>query len=218
MRRDHSSSCFHSFLRSACIRRGVRTASSGNVRNGYTLLEVLLALMVILVLATVASSPLLNTWRDNRLSEAAEDVRSLLAGSRIRSLDNDETWQFRYEPGGTLFVRVPAGTNEGPAVETTQSGRLSGTLPEGMTFSAEPAIQSSGSRTQGTAISPDLFAGLPDAAALTQAGWSEPIHFYSDGTADETAFELTDEYGGVRRISVRDLTGAVSVSKQGTPL
>ena len=215
--RDSPRSHSHSFPRSAWERTRGRSASRARRHSGYTLLEVLLAVSVLTILAAVASSPLMNTWRDNRLSEAAQGVRSLLAGSRIQSLDRDETWQFQYEPGGTLFVRVPTTfADDGPQVEVAKSGRISGTLPDGITFSQELHVQPSGGLISGSVISPELFSGLPNATRLIQATWSEPVYFYSDGTADAVEFELTDQHGGVRRISVRDLTGAVTVSKQST--
>lgn len=197
----------------------VAVSSFGETRPcGYTLLEVLLALSVLIVIASIGVSPVISTWRDNRLAEAAEDVRSLVAGSRIQSLDRDETWQFRYEPGGTMFVRVPdSAAAEGE--QTQASGRLSGSLPEGIKF-AENSSAATGqdSVVTGSTLSPDLFSGLPDANELTQASWSEPIYFYSDGTAESAEFELTDGYGGVRRVRVRDLTGAVTVSRQNDTL
>ncbi len=217
MRRNRDSPRSHSFPRSAWERSRGRSAPRAKRYSAYTLLEMLLAVTVLTVLASVASSPLINTWRDNRLGEAAEGVRSLLAGSRIQSLDRDETWQFQYEPGGTLFVRVPTTFNDdGAQVEVAKSGRISGTLPDGITFSQELTMQPGGGLTTGSVISPELFSGLPNAAELIQATWSEPVYFYSDGTADTVEFELTDQHGGVRRISVRDLTGAVTVSRQST--
>ena len=114
-------------------------------------------------------------------------------------------------------MRVPTTTTaDGQPDDTARSGRISGTLPAGITFSKDSALQTTSAIATGAVVSPDLFSGLSNAAELAQAGWSEPTYFYSDGTADRTEFELEDEYGGVRRISVRDLTGAVTVSRQNT--
>jgi prepilin-type N-terminal cleavage/methylation domain-containing protein len=217
MRRNRHPLHANPIAHSAWDRSCGRFVSRAYRTDGYTLLEVLLALTVLTILAAVGASPLINTWRDNRLGEAAEGVRSLLAGSRIQSLDRDETWEFRFEPGGTLFVRVPTTVaDDGQQIEVAKSGRISGTLPEGIRFSQESSGQTMGTSPGSAVISPELFSGLPNAAELMQASWSEPVYFYSDGTADAVEFELTDQYGGVRRVSVRDLTGAVRVSKQST--
>jgi len=172
--------------------------------SGYTLLEVMLAVSVLIILATVASSPIMRTWRDQRLAESTENVRSLLAGTRIRAVDNDQTWQFRYEPGGTHFLRVPLAATESENDEASnRSGQQSGTLPDGITFETDDA----GSAPP---LDPKLLVGLPDSQELSSAAWATPILFYSDGTATQALFTIVDEYGGSREVLVRDLTGAVT--------
>lgn len=178
--------------------------------SGYTLLEVMLAVSVLIILATVASSPIMRTWRDQRLAESTENVRSLLAGTRIRAVDNDQTWQFRYEPGGTHFVRVPLAATESENDETSnRSGQQSGTLPDGITFETTDT----GSAPP---LDPKLLNGLPDSGELTSASWATPILFYSDGTATQALFTIVDEYGGSREVLVRDLTGAVKSRRPST--
>lgn len=176
-------------------------------RSGYTLLEVLLALAVLLILATFSTGPLLTTWRDNRLGEATEQVRTSLSGTRFRAVDLDETWQFRFEPGGTKFIRVSM-REPGDDEQAAVSGRDSGALPEGMQFMTE-------SVTGGGQISNSLLKGLPDERELSVVNWGSPIVFYSDGTASAARFEVVDEYGGSRMVRVRDLTGAATVKRPG---
>lgn len=188
--------------------------SKTSLLSGYTLLEVLLALSVLMIIASIGVSPVISTYRDNRLAGAAEDVRSLLAGSRIQSLDRDEVWQFRFEPGGTMFMRVPAATaTDEEQSEDTNTGRLSGSLPEGIKFAEDSLGTNAEGAAIGATLSPDVFAGLPGSNELSSASWSDPIYFYPDGTAETAELELTDQYGGARIIRVRDLTGAVTVSR-----
>lgn len=192
------------------MRRSSPTFSHRNVSRGFTLLEMILALTVVVVLATIASPPIMRTWRDQRLAEATENVRSMLGGTRIRAVDNDETWQFRYEPGGTKFVRTPLTSLEDENGETsTRSGRDTSTLPEGITFETDDA---------GTAppLDQKLLDGLPNSGELSSASWATPVLFYSDGTASQAAFRIVDEYGGSREITVRDLTGAVTSRRPST--
>lgn len=179
--------------------------------SGYTLLEVMLAVSVLVILATVASSPIMRTWRDQRLAEATENVRSLLGGTRIRAVDNDQTWQFRYEPGGTRYLRVPFNAPDSENSDSVSTGgRQSGSLPEGITFESTDA---------GTAppLDPALLNGLPDSGELSSVSWATPILFYSDGTASQATVEIVDEYGGRREVTVRDLTGAVQSGRPVDP-
>ena len=172
--------------------------------SGYTLLEVMLAVSVLIILSTVASGPIMRTWRDQRLAESTENVRGLLAGTRIRAVDNDQTWQFRYEPGGTHYVRVPLAATESENDETSSRfGQQSGTLPDGITFETDET----GSAPP---LDPKLLNGLADSQELSSASWATPILFYSDGTATEALFTIVDQYGGSREVLVRDLTGAVT--------
>lgn len=180
-------------------------------RSGYTLIEIMLALMVLILLTSMAASPLMNNWRDTQTGSATEEVRALLAGTRILALDRDETWQFMYEPGGTHYLRVPlSAATEDAVAENANQGKHSDTLPTTITFGE------SGGGT-GSTVSSELLNGLADAGELSGVSWSAPILFYSDGTSSDTKFEIVDQYGNARTVLVRDLTGGVTV-KQGTNL
>ena len=112
-----------------------RRFSRSTIRNrvsGFTLIEVLLALAIIMTLAAVSWTPLLTSWSEHRLKAAAEDVRSVLAGTRIRSLESDTIWQFRYEPGGDKYVRIPY--KQTGEESDTLDGQMSLVLPEGRKF------------------------------------------------------------------------------------
>jgi len=182
-----------------------------SITSGYTLIEIMLAVMVLIVLTSMAASPLMNSWRDTQTGSATEEVRALLAGTRILALDRDETWQFVYEPGGNHYLRVPLlAATEDASDEKANQGKHSDTLPATITFGE------SGGGT-GSSLSSELLNGLADAGELNGLPWSAPILFYSDGTSSDTKFEIVDEYGNARTILVRDLTGGVTV-KEGTNL
>jgi prepilin-type N-terminal cleavage/methylation domain-containing protein len=176
-------------------------------RSGYTLIEMMLAVMVLVILTSMAASPLMNSWRDTQTGSATEEVRALLAGTRILALDRDETWQFVYEPGGTHYLRVPlSAATEDASDEKANQGKHSDTLPTTITFGE------AGGGT-GSTVSSELLTGLADAGELSGLSWSTPILFYSDGTSSDTKFEIVDEYGNARTIFVRDLTGGVTVKE-----
>lgn len=180
-------------------------------RSGYTLIEIMLTMMVLTILTSVAASPLMQSWRDQQTGSATEEVRALLAGARILALDRDETWQFVYEPGGNHYLRVPlTAAAEESGNGSANQGKFSDTLPSQITFGE------SGGGT-GATVSSELLTGLPDAGELSGVAWSTPVLFYSDGTSSEAELVIVDTYGNSRTISVRDLTGGVTV-KEGTSL
>jgi len=187
------------------------TTRSARLRSGYTLIEIMLAVTIIMVIAAMASAPLITSWRDVRLGEEAERVRVLAAGTRMEALDSDQVWQFRFEPGGTRYVRVPVAeetdSSGSPAETASRNGKRSGRLPEGMRFSTNSSA--------GGGLSENLLAGLPDAGELGQVSWSSPVEFFPDGTATQTTFEVLSDLGGSRMLQVRGVTGAVTVLRPG---
>ncbi|MFP6763635.1 MAG: type II secretion system protein [Planctomycetaceae bacterium] len=183
-------------------------------RSAFTLIEVLLALTIIVVMSALAWTPLLRSWGDHRLQAATQDVRNVLAGTRIFSLDNDAVWQFRYEPGGDHFVRIPY--QQGTADSQTESdinGRMSLTLPEGLTFGEDDSLTTDSLTTTGLEpLTATDVEGLPDSGELTGLSWSRPILFYPDGTATETTLQVVDDEVGELIVNVRELTGGVTVT------
>lgn len=188
-------------------RRFSRSSTRTRV-SGFTLIEVLLALAIILTLAAVSWTPLLTSWSEHRLKAATEDVRSVLAGTRIRSLESDTIWQFRFEPGGDHFVRIPY-KQTGEESDTTLDGRMSLVLPEGITFSEEDRLTTA---TREPLSAKDLD-GLPNSGELNGVSWSAPILFFPDGSATAISFQVIDEQAGERTVILRDLTGGVTVSR-----
>lgn len=187
------------------------TTRSARLRSGYTLIEIMLVVTIIMVIAAMASAPLITSWRDVRLGEEAERVRVLAAGTRMEALDSDQVWQFRFEPGGTRYVRVPVAeetdSSGSPAETASRNGKRSGRLPEGMRFSTNSGA--------GGGLSENLLAGLPNAGELGQVSWSSPVEFFPDGTATQTTFEVLSDLAGSRMIQVRGVTGAVTVLRPG---
>lgn len=192
------------------MKRRFSRSSTQETLSGFTLIEVLLALAIIVTLAAISWTPLLTSWSEHRLKAATEDVRSVVAGTRIRSLEGDAIWQFRYEPGGDHFVRIPYRQSaEDSDAASSADGRMSLVLPQGITFSEV------GRATMATRepLTPQDLDGLPNSGELNGVSWSAPILFYPDGSATRMLFQVIDETAGERTVSVRDLTGGVSVSR-----
>jgi prepilin-type N-terminal cleavage/methylation domain-containing protein len=176
-----------------------------SARSGYTLIEMILVVGVILLLTSLSWSPLLRFSREYRVKESSEEVRRVFAGTRTQALENDVTYQCRIEVGGRRYIRVPyEKSQDGSNAGSVPGGAESGELPIGMTFSAVNGLEGGGQ------ISPELLSGV--GTEFAQVGWSGPILFFPDGTATSAVLDIVDEMSTTRRISVRDLTGAVTVA------
>ena len=186
--------------------------------SGYTLLELLLAMGVLVAVAGIAWPLVQGQFERYRLKNEVETVRAKLAGTRIRAIGSGLIYQFLYEPGGRNFIVVPFEGIETEAEQVDAGGgslyRIAGSLSENVMFeTSEDAAMTSGELPGLSVISDDFLSGLPRSLELSSVSWSQPILFYPDGTAVSAVFDVADENKQFVRISVRDLTGTVSVDQ-----
>lgn len=204
-------------------------ANAKRHHRGFTLVEMLLVLAVLATLAALAWPSMERVYRDLELKQAAQDVRTSLSQARLHAIDSGLIYQFRYEPMGQQYVVIPWEREFDSSSGDAQSGignigasaapvipKSSGRLGEELRFEAARnrdmmfatlADQSAGSET----LNAELLAGLPEASRLAQASWSTPILFYPEGSGTDVTFDLLDQRGQFIRISVRGLTGAVTI-------
>lgn len=186
-------------------------------RAGFTLLEVLLVLSVLVVIFSISWPSVARYMGEEAIRDSAQMVQSAAAGTRIKAIDTGLAYQFRYEPNGRRFAVIPLDPPENIDTTTiasvTNSGRseypvLSGEIDESCRFiSPEDGFLSSAVVEQ---LPREAFANLPDAFDLSTTAWAPPIVFYSDGTATDAIFRILDEGQRSVELSVRGLTGAVS--------
>src|SRR5258708_899766 len=172
-------------------------------RTGYTLLEMIL---VLAVLVAAAGALLINVMAMpdvNRLSRAADEVRGVLTGLRARAMEEGLFLEWTFQPDSPSYsVKRPGdggGVGQGSAPQwldaspgnqvNVDSDRIFGDhqLPEGVTF------RIGNSQTSGS-IRPNT------------------VRFQQDGTANSLEF-LVDDGLAAYRFQVRSLTGAVTVRK-----
>ena len=185
-------------------------------RAGYTLVEMLLVLAVILALASISWPAMERVYADYHLRRAAETMATAMAGARVRAIDAGTAYQFRFEPGGRRWCVLPyerddlSGNSSDGASSASSAGVLSGEIPEPLYFlTTDPnaAVEQ---------LNADALASLPEAALWTNVAWSSPIVYSADGSAVESHFDVADDKGNSYRISVRELTGAARVEQQAT--
>jgi Tfp pilus assembly protein FimT len=189
--------------------------------SGLTLLEVILVLSLLVIIAGFSWPLLTRAFQGQDLRSAADLVRSRLTRTRIEAIDKGAMYEFRYTVDGRRF-RISQGscaidapldseTGAGPGSQPVQSGRSddwqSGQLPEGITFF-------------GASVATDAPAGDEGAVAdeenpltTTEQGWSEPIQFEPDGSANSASITIRNTNGRCIEIVLNGLTGVVTVSE-----
>jgi hypothetical protein len=182
-------------------------------------------LAILLVVAGATSPVVVSLMADHRMRESTEMVRAALAATRIHAVDENGSYQFRFEVGGTRFLAVavddlsdaddPAGSGE--PLPPSEFGEL----VDGLRFevgavavsSATPLASMPASASDPQWEAATARAGYPP--ELTSATWSEPIVFRYDGTATDCTFRIMDSRNQGCQIRVRELTGDVRVSAAG---
>jgi prepilin-type N-terminal cleavage/methylation domain-containing protein len=172
-------------------------------RSGFTLLEVMLVMAILVILAAVALPSLEAMYGDTKLRGAADEVRGAWAEARARAIDSGNNYRFAIKAGTGRYRVAPDspdfwdGTNE--SAEDGDTGQvLTGSLPKGITFGDGNPNQNK--------------QALPE----TASGWRVLVTFLPDGTckipdgSDYAKITLTYD-GSMLIVSVRALTGIVTV-------
>jgi prepilin-type N-terminal cleavage/methylation domain-containing protein len=175
------------------------------LRGGFTLLEMLLVLALMSALAAVAIPSFQGPLADRRLRSSAEHVRAAWLTARSEAMTSAQIYMFRYEPQTGDYTIGPW-DGDGSGVETASNSLsvVSGaptTLPEGVTF-------------VGGSTQQDTRSAAVDATGASAIGGSSapPVLFYTDGSTSTVELQLAHEIGLGVTLSMRGLTGVVTVS------
>lgn len=191
-------------------------------RSAFTLLEILLALGILVILASLAGPALFQMLASESLRQAAETLRADFAQARVEAMQTGRIHAFRFEPGGDQYVIEvwvaddDALEGDGLAVETGPGGgTFAGVgdvqrLPEGVTFLGMESLGSTrdAAAEQSTA-NPGIGVGLGSQSANgdDRSDWSQPILFYADGTASTARVVMLNEEEFTIEVLLRGLTG-----------
>ena len=198
-----------SFAERFAVAFSVRRPRIHSHRRGFTILEMLLVLAVLLIAVGISWPAVQRSYESQQLRQAAEVVQVRMMAARVHALDTGIMYQFRYEPGGRRFLAVPCDQDPaaaGSIAEGTAIPKLAGMLPESVQFDSDiPSQQNL------THVAVADLSGLPDSDLYQGASWGPPIMFHPDGTASAAEVRLIDKQKQTLRLVVRPLTGGVTV-------
>jgi Tfp pilus assembly protein FimT len=178
-------------------------------RAAFTIFELLIVLGV-LVLILGLSWPVLENYQSQyRLRQGGQLVQTRLSAARVASIDTGFVYQFRYEPGGQRFVVLPFDQQAllaQPVAGKAGPRKIAGKLPSAKAKFGSSAVG-------GQQVPGEWLTGIAAAGEFSGVSWSAPILFYPDGSASAATLAIGDKKSHIVSISVRPLTGAISVSK-----
>jgi prepilin-type N-terminal cleavage/methylation domain-containing protein len=135
-------------------------------RPGYTLLEMMLVLALIVLLAAMAYPSIDSMYADLKVQAAADEVRAQFVQARTQAVNEGRPYRFSVVPNGDRCRISPlggsalAGESDEPAVE--RSILAVRTLPKGITFRMGENSQGAGGDGEGFTT---VAVFLPDGTA-----------------------------------------------------
>ena len=190
-----------------------------SARRGYTLLELLIVVAVMLVVAGLTLPALSRPFAKSKLRDAAKQLRVGLVRARLEAIRAGAPQQFRYQPGGGLYEIAARSTAEGggflpvpqedafdeaPAVEeSADAAAAQFELPEGIRFFDPLAPDAA----------PDQSVSIESTGSEGDGSWSTPIVFYPNGRTFNALVRLYGEYDYCVDVTLRGLTGASRIGE-----
>lgn len=174
--------------------------------NGFTLIEMLLVLALLVALAAIVWPALDRPLANQRLRRAADQVRAEWIRARTKAITSGEVVAFRFRPNDGAY-RVEAKTDSaalsvafGMAGQTSidQVRPVAATLPDKVVF----LVQEVGADSRAA-----MLANRDRANSIVEFDWSEPILFFPNGTATAARVVLGGENERCIGLELRALTG-----------
>ncbi len=177
-------------------------------RAGFTLLELLITLAILVMAMAMAWPAVGKLLAKNELRSTAKQVRAALARTRLEAMESGAVRQFRYQPGTRRFeITRLAATAEEPAARRDAGG--DGDANGGAGGPAENLL-ASGVRWE----SPDP-TGVPlrpvSSDDAREQAWSAPILFFPNGRTSNARLQLGGRRGFRVPLTLRGVTGTVAI-------
>lgn len=194
---------------------------SRHLRRGFTLLEILLVLAILVAVMAVAAPAFNSAMQNQRLRSAADRVRIEWTRAHVKAMKTGRIQVFRYQIGGREFQVEPwaAGDETLEAAPTASSGsplRPESEADEQAAIAADNQLPEDiiflGGDAQAESRSLAIEESLQGVASR-ETEWSRPILFYPDGaTSDAFVIVSSPREVGIR-VDLRGITGTATVGE-----
>ena len=190
-------------------------------RNAFTLLELVLVLMLMVIVAGLAVPSLSRSIAGHRLRTSGDMIRTEWTRARSKAMKSGRIHVVQYQAGGDQFQTQPwiaADDLLEASSQALMSQSQNATMPAPASgLAAQPERLPEGVLFVDSQATPDTRAQLVAAQApmptATGGVWSEPLLFYPDGTTSTAQLTLQNRRGRRTTIELRGLTGVSRVAQ-----
>jgi prepilin-type N-terminal cleavage/methylation domain-containing protein len=189
------------------------TTRQRNRSGGFTLLELLLVLVVMVVVAGLVMPSIDRLLDGQKVDKGADLVRAAMGRARVAAIREGKVHAFVCQPGSSGMLVAPleslAGSSNnlaavfGPEREEARFGSIDFSddqLPLRVRFTSTAVVDNSRSEA------------AEEAAGASASGALQYILFYPDGTSQDAQVNIVNEQGYQKRIVVRGLTGTARIA------
>ena len=178
-------------------------------RRGFTLLEILLVLVIIVIAFSMAIPAMRGPLATQRLRSGAEKIRIAWARARLKAVREGVTHAFYFAPGGNQFSVAAFGGDAPPPEfsneenENPVPGNRENELPLGITFGDVQFGRDDRQAAMNTSTSQNPQSSTGET--------TDPILFYPDGTTASARLTVSSDDGQQIQINLRGLTGVARI-------
>ena len=193
-------------------------------KRAFTILELMLVLAVIVALAGLSWPRLSSVLQRESVMGNVEQVRQVLDHARVQAVEDQLTYQFRYEPNGRKYLLMPnellMSSQQQPGSGGTQQTSLLDDVPQAIIHELSEDCHFYVPNTL-NANEPLVTERLPEpwlvmvqnGSQVRDVSWGPPILYSPDGSATDGSVTVVDKNQRYMTLSVRGLTGAVVTSR-----
>jgi len=202
-----------------------RGTSNGAPPRGFTIVELLLALAILVTLAAIVVPSFTSLLADRRVARAGDQLRVEMMQARLASMRSGRTYLLQLQ-SGTNNVRIRPWVDMNDMTEATdQTGGSSALLTGGNVVGGTMQAVDTEQETRSVELpetlvvsdvrvqsSPRSFMIESQTQGESTDGWSQPILFYPDGSTSTAAVTMNSAGAGRIIVILRGLTGEVTVT------
>lgn len=191
-----------------CSRRSTCVGAAASRVRGFTLIEVILTMSLLVILGAVFWSNLAVMKESSRLDRTADDLRGLIIGLRVRAIEEAQTYTVAFTPDTPQFevstgVVQAAATGAQPTAAQGAAEATDEYTPR-LAFDSKQIV---GQHRLETGIT---FVSSGETGADGASGTK--LILYPDGSMTDTDVSIADEKGFAVTLSTRGLAGTVRAS------